>query len=95
LPRVDAIAARDTSGKLWLAVTNLDPNRPARIVASFAGLKARSARGEVLTAPNVNSVNTFASPNTVSPKPYDATATQNGVPLDLPAKSIVVVQIAE
>lgn len=95
LPRVDAIAARDTNGKLWLAVTNIDPNRPARIVANFAGLKARSARGEVLTAPNVNSVNTFAAPNTVSPKPFDATGTQNGLPLDLPAKSIVVVQIAE
>jgi alpha-N-arabinofuranosidase len=26
LPRVDAIAAKDTTGKLWLAITNLDPN---------------------------------------------------------------------
>jgi alpha-N-arabinofuranosidase len=95
LPRVDAIAARDTNGKLWLAVTNLDPNRPARIAASFAGLKVRSARGEVLTAPNVNSVNTFDAPNTVSPKPFGATGTQNGIALDLPARSIAVVQIVE
>jgi hypothetical protein len=28
LPRVDAIAARDASGRLWLALTNLDPDRP-------------------------------------------------------------------
>jgi len=27
LPRVDAIAAKDSTGKLWLAVTNLDANR--------------------------------------------------------------------
>src|SRR6202171_2444284 len=36
LPRVDAIAAKDTAGKLWLAITNLDPNQPAEIEASLA-----------------------------------------------------------
>ena len=29
LPRVDAIAAKDAAGTLWLALTNVDPNRPA------------------------------------------------------------------
>ena len=28
LPRVDAIAAKGTGGRLWLAITNLDPNQP-------------------------------------------------------------------
>src|SRR5262245_57296774 len=28
LPRVDAITAKDVEGKLWLEITNLDPNRP-------------------------------------------------------------------
>src|SRR6185503_20115306 len=50
LPRVDAIAAKDTAGKVWLAVTNLDPNRPATITASVAGITARSAAGQTLTA---------------------------------------------
>ena len=35
LPRVDAIAARDKAGKLWLAVTNLDPNRSVTVEASL------------------------------------------------------------
>ncbi len=93
LPRVDAIAARDTAGKLWLTVTNLDPNRPARIEASFKGVTARTARGQVLTAPRVDSINTFAAPNIVAPKPFTGSAGRNGVVLDLPAKSIVVVEI--
>ena len=38
LPRVDAIAARDTAGKLWLAVTNLDPSRPVAVEASLSGV---------------------------------------------------------
>ena len=30
LPRVDAIAAKDAAGKLWLAITNLDPDHARR-----------------------------------------------------------------
>ena len=31
LPRVDAIAAKDANGKLWLEITNLDPNQPVDV----------------------------------------------------------------
>jgi len=93
LPRVDAVAVRDTAGKLWLAVTNLDPNRPAKIVARFPGVQARAARGEVLTAPRVDSVNSFEAPNAVVPKPIAGKAGKDGVTLELPGKSVAVVQI--
>ena len=63
LPRVDAIAARDKAGKLWLAVTNLDPNRSVAVEASLAGITPRSAAGETLTAPRVDSVNSFEAPS--------------------------------
>lgn len=92
-PRVDAIAARDAAGKLWLAVTNVDPNHPATIKAAFAGLRVRGATGQLLTAPRVDSVNSFDAPNTVVPKAYSAKAGGNGVTLELPAKSVAVVQI--
>ena len=68
LPRVDAIAAKDTAGKLWLAITNLDPERPIEIEATLAGITAKSAAGETLTAPKVDSVNTFDAPNAVVPR---------------------------
>lgn len=93
LPRVDAVAARDTQGKLWLAVTNLDPTRPASVLADVAGARATSARGQVLTAPRVDTLNTFAAPNAVMPKPFAAKAGAKGLNLDIPAKSIVVVQL--
>lgn len=92
-PRIDAIAARDASGKLWLAVTNLDPNRPARVEARFKDVKVRSAHAEVLTAPRVDSVNSFEAPNAVVPRPLDARAGKDGVTLELPGKSVAVVQI--
>ena len=59
LPRVDAVAARDTSGKLWLALVNVDPNRPTKVSAALAGVKATSAKGEILTAAAVDAHNSF------------------------------------
>lgn len=94
MPRVDAIAARGKDGKLWLAVTNLDPNKPARIDAKFAGLTVKSARGEVLTAAKVDSVNSFEAPNSVAPRPIAGTVAKGGVTIELPAKSVAVVEIA-
>ena len=93
LPRVDAIAARDGAGKLWLAVTNVDPNRSARVETSFAGVSVHGARGEVLTAPRFDSVNSFAAPSTVVPKPFAGSAGASGVVLDVPAHSVAVVQV--
>src|SRR5487761_1094956 len=48
LPRVDAIAAKGKDGKLWLEITNIDPNQPVEIEASVAGIAAKSATGETL-----------------------------------------------
>jgi alpha-L-arabinofuranosidase len=95
LPRVDAIAAKDTNGKLWLGITNLDPNEPVEIEVSLAGIIAQSAAGETLTAPKVDSVNTFNAPNTVVPKPVTAKTQSGKLTLKLDPKSITVVAIKQ
>ncbi len=93
IPRIDVVAARDKAGKLWLALTNVDPNRPARIVAELPGVRALSASGEVLTAAKVDAVNSFAAPAAVSPKPIAAEARGGTLMLTLPAKSVAVVEV--
>jgi len=93
LPRVDAIAARDTAGTLWLAVTNLDPNRPVDVEASLSGATPRSASGETLTAPRVDSVNRFEAPETVAPRPATVTVAGGKVSLSLPPRSVTVVSV--
>ncbi len=40
LPRVDAIAAKDTNGKLWLETTNVDPNEPVVVELNLAKIAA-------------------------------------------------------
>jgi alpha-N-arabinofuranosidase len=93
LPRVDAIAAKDKTGKLWLAITNLDPNRPVEIDASLAGSTAKQAVGGTLTAPKVDSVNTFAAPDTVVPKSISAKLQDGKLVLKLEPKSVTVISV--
>ncbi len=93
LPRVDAIAAKDASGRLWLEITNLDPNQSMEIEATLAGSTGKTAVGETLTAPKVDSVNTFEAPNTVVPKPVSATVQGGKLTLKLEPKSVTVISI--
>ena len=93
LPRLDAIAAKDKNGKLWLEITNLDPNQSVEIEASLAGIVAKSAAGQTLTAPKVDSVNTFEAPNTVIPKPISAKVQNGKITLNLEPKSVTVVSV--
>lgn len=93
LPRIDAIAARDQSGKLWLEITNVDPNQPVEIAASLAGIKPKAATGETLTAAKVDSVNTFDAPNTVKPKPISVKVEGGKLKLTLEPKSVTVISV--
>jgi alpha-N-arabinofuranosidase len=94
LPRVDAIAAKDTSGKLWLGLTNVDPNDAVEIEASVTDINANSATGETLAAPRVDSVNTFDAPNAVKPRPISAKVQNGKLTIRLEPKSVTVVSIS-
>jgi len=93
LPRIDAIAAKDSRGKLWLEITNIDPNQSAEIDLSIAGMNAKSAAGQTLTAPKVDSINTFNAPNAVVPKPTSAMAENGKLTLTVEPKSVTVISV--
>ncbi len=89
LPAVDASAARDADGRLWVALVNLDPRQSARV----SGLPGRRAQGRVLSAEAMDAHNRFDAPQQLRPQPVQARATERGLSLDLPPKSITVVQL--
>jgi alpha-N-arabinofuranosidase len=89
LPRVDVISAKDKDGKLWVALTNVDPNRAAQIELSARG--ASRVTGETLSAPKIDSVNTFDAPATVVPKPIASKASGGKIVLKLAPHSVTVV----
>jgi len=89
LPSIDASAARGKDGKLWLAIVNSDPRRGAEVTLG----QGRTATGRVLTADTITAHNTFDNPDAVAPRPYSARARGDGLKLNLPARSLVVVSI--
>lgn len=91
LPRVDAISAKDKDGKLWVALTNLDPKREVQIALGVAG--ATRAAGQTLSAPKIDSVNTFEAPSTVVPKPITARSSGGKLMLKLAPQSVTVVAL--
>jgi alpha-N-arabinofuranosidase len=94
VPSLHATAARGQDGKVYLAVSNLDPNNAARLSLTIAGASVRKAAGQVLTAGAINAYNTFEKPDTVKPAPFNA-ARVNGARLnvEVPSKSVVVLTL--
>ena len=62
---------------------------------NVTGINAKSASGETLTAPRVDSVNTFEAANTVVPKPISARAQNGKLILQLEPKSVTVVSVEQ
>jgi alpha-N-arabinofuranosidase len=90
LPAVEMSAARGADGRVHLALVNLDPERPARVATNLNG----AVQGRVLTAAAMDAHNTFDKPQAVMPAPYAAVSGPQGLTLELPPKSIVVVSTA-
>jgi alpha-N-arabinofuranosidase len=91
LPRVDAIAAKDANGKVWLALTNLDPKQATTLNVRLPGVKVSKARGEILSAPKVDSVNSFEAPEVVKPRPLNAKVSGGSVSVTLAPASVAVI----
>ncbi len=93
LPRIDAVAARDAHGKLWLELTNIDPHQPATVNASLIDGASTEAEGETLTAPTVDSINTFENPDSVVPQPVHGKLVRGQMTLTLAPLSVTVIRL--
>lgn len=94
VPSLNASASRDAEGRLHLSIVNLDPNVAAEVSTTIAGQTVKTVSGEVLTAPAVNAMNTFDSPNVVRPAQFSGYKLQGSrLTLSIPAKSVVVLEL--
>jgi alpha-N-arabinofuranosidase len=93
VPSVSVSAARDTEGRLQLALVNLDPNREAVVTTSLTGAKASGAQGRVLTSKTMDARNTVEAPESITPVKISATRKGDALVLRLPPKSVSVVRL--
>jgi len=90
IPQVSVSAAKSADGRILLALVNVHPNKKADLALSG---KWSKANGEILTAGQMDSHNTFAQKDVVKPKPFKVQAKNGQVKVELPAKSLVVLQL--
>ncbi len=94
IPAVSASASRDKTGKIHVSLANSNPNAAITVTATLAGVTAKGVSGRVLTAPAIDSHNTFAAPEVVKPARFDgAKLTGDQLMIALPAKSVVVLEL--
>jgi alpha-N-arabinofuranosidase len=94
LPALNASASKDKSGKIHISICNLDPNKPNKVDCELRGVEAKKVSGRVLTAPAMNSHNTFDRPNVVRPETFKEVSLRGGkLTATLPAKAVVVLEI--
>jgi len=94
IPEISASASRDNSGKIHVTLCNLNPNQPAEVAVDLQGAKAQSITGQVLTAPAMNTHNTFDNPDAIKPMDFSAfKTTDSGFNVTLPAKSVVALEV--
>jgi alpha-N-arabinofuranosidase len=91
VPGVSASASKDKAGKIHISLANANPNTPVTVSATLAGVTAKGVSGRVLTAPAIDSHNSFTAPEAVKPAAFTGAKSTNGqLTLTLPAKSVVV-----
>jgi alpha-N-arabinofuranosidase len=94
IPAVSASASRGKDGRIHLSLANCDATKPIALACSLTGVTAKTVSGRILTAPAINSINTFAAPHTVEPAAFQGAKLDNGaLKIELPAKSIVVLEL--
>jgi alpha-N-arabinofuranosidase len=96
IPAISASASVDKEGKVHISLANLNPNKPITITCNLIGDSYKKVTGEVLTADEMNSFNSFENPDVVKPVTFNGFTLNNGIlSIVMPSKSVVVLELTK
>ena len=91
IPAVSVSSAKAKDGSIVVALVNTDPNNGAKVTTKLTGASAKKISARVLTSAAMNTHNTFAAPNAITPAAFNGGKVRGDtITFDLPAKSVVV-----
>jgi alpha-L-arabinofuranosidase len=94
IPRVSASASRDASGAVNVSLCNLHHEKETEVSLLLHGDEKKTARGRILTAPAMDSRNTFEKPDAVAPREFsEARLVKGQWVVKLPARSVAVLSL--
>jgi alpha-N-arabinofuranosidase len=95
IPMVSASATRTAdSSAVFLSLVNTSPGQAVTLGVKVTGLAPKAVTGRGLTAPAMNTHNTFEAPNAVEPLAFGGAALEGStLEVKLPARSVIVLTL--
>ena len=88
-------ASRDAGGKIHVSLCNFHHARGSEISIRIRGDEKRTVTGRILTAPEMDSHNTFDNPDAGAPRVFsDARLKADTLVVKLPARSVAVLELS-
>jgi alpha-N-arabinofuranosidase len=96
IPAISASASVDKTGKVHITLANLNPNKAIVITCPIIGDTFKKVTGEVLSANEMNSYNSFENPEVVKPVAFNGFTLKDGIlSISMPSKSVVVLELTK
>jgi alpha-N-arabinofuranosidase len=96
IPAISASASVDKDGKVHISLANLNPNKSVSVTCPVIGEAFKNITGEVLTASEMNSFNSFENGEVVKPAQFNGFTMKDGVlTINMPSKSVVVLELTK
>lgn len=95
LKQINCSISKDEQGTIHATLVNIDPNHSAEVTCHIADFGTiGSVEGTVLTATEMNTMNTFEQPDTLHPESFhDFTVEADTLRIRMPSKSVVLISI--
>ncbi len=94
LPLLSATASKNAQGVIHISLSNVDAKERQVVTIDLANVQGKQVAGEILTAAKLTDHNSFDQPDQVKAVPFSgAKLKKNVLTVDLPAKSIVTLEI--
>jgi len=95
IPAVNASASVDKQGIIHITLCNLDPNKNMNLTCELKSKNKFSvSSGSIITAGKMNAFNDFGKPEEVNLQKFtDCKIAENTLSVNLPAKSVVMVEL--
>jgi alpha-N-arabinofuranosidase len=94
IPALHVSSSKAQDGSINISIVNVHPAKDILLECELRGIKATRVAGKILTAPNLNSHNTFGQPDNVKIADFNKAALSNNMlKIEMPAKSVMVVNV--
>jgi alpha-N-arabinofuranosidase len=94
IPALNVSASQDASGAIHISLVNLDPKNSITLSTVLEGINWKSVTGQIVTSAKITDINTFSDNNKIHIVKFDgAKKSENTLKVELPAKSVVVLEL--